>query len=72
MNVRKVASDEELVKAVLGAGKSLKNEGANFLIASDTLNDGSRWSTYHAYLQRAWNRKNLHILPNTLVMKVQF
>ncbi|XP_033216411.1 neither inactivation nor afterpotential protein G-like [Belonocnema kinseyi] len=70
MNVRKVTSDEELVKAVLGAGKSLKNEGENFWIASDTLSDGSRWSTYHAYLQRAWNRKNLHILPKTLVMKV--
>lgn len=72
MNVRKISSDDELANAVIGAGKNLKNDGANFIPASDTLNDGSRWSSFNAYLQRAWNRENLHILPNTLVTKVQF
>lgn len=38
----------------------------------NTIRRGGRWSTYHAYLQNAWNRKNLHILPDTLVTKILF
>ncbi|XP_051154686.1 neither inactivation nor afterpotential protein G-like isoform X2 [Leptopilina boulardi] len=70
MNVRKISSDDELANAVIGAGEKFKKEGANFIPASDTLNDGSRWSSFNAYLQRAWNRENLHILTNTLVTKI--
>ncbi|XP_043483834.1 neither inactivation nor afterpotential protein G-like [Leptopilina heterotoma] len=72
MNVRKITSDDELASAVIEAGEKLRNNGAIFSPASDTLNDGSRWSSFNAYLQSAWNRENLHILTNTLVTKIVF
>lgn len=68
MNVIPMPEEEYLTKAFVLAEESLKN--VSLRKAMYTAKRGTRWSTHHAYLQKAWNRKNLHILMNTLVAKV--
>lgn len=62
--------EEYLTKAFVLAEESLKLDNVSLRKAMYTAKKGARWSTHHAYLQKAWNRKNLHILMNTLVAKV--
>lgn len=70
MNVIPMPEEEYLTKAFLLAEESLKLDNVSLGKGMYTAKKGTRWSTYHAYLQKAWNRKNLHILMNTLVTKV--
>lgn len=70
MNVVPMPEEEYLTKAFVLAEESLKLDNVSLGKAMYTAKKGNRWSTYHAYLQKAWNRKNLHILMNTLVTKV--
>lgn len=72
MNVIPMPEEEYLTKAFVLAEESLKLDNVSLGKAMYTAKKGGRWSTYHAYLQKAWNRKNLHILTNTLVTKVEF
>lgn len=70
MNVIPMPEEEYLTKAFVLAEESLKLDNISLRKAMYTAKKGTRWSTHHAYLQKAWNRKNLHILMNTLVAKV--
>ncbi|EFN79010.1 Neither inactivation nor afterpotential protein G [Harpegnathos saltator] len=72
MNVIPIPEEEYLAKAFVLAEESLKLDNVSLRKAMYTAKKGARWSTFHAYLQRAWNRKNLHILMNTFVAKVLF
>ncbi|XP_036145743.1 neither inactivation nor afterpotential protein G isoform X4 [Monomorium pharaonis] len=72
MNVSPMPEEEYLTKAFVLAEESLKLDNISLRKAMYTAKKGSRWSTLHAYLRKAWNRKNLHILMNTLVAKVLF
>lgn len=64
--------EEYLTKAFVLAEESLKLDNVSLRKAMYTAKRGARWSTHHAYLRKAWNRANLHILMNTLVAKVEF
>lgn len=70
MNVIQMPEEEYLTKAFVLAEESLKLNNVSLRKAMYTAKKGARWSTHHAYLRKAWNRKNLHILMNTLVAKV--
>jgi len=70
MNVMPMPEEEYLTKAFVLAEESLKLDNISLRKAMYTAKKGARWSTYHAYLRKAWNRKNLHILMNTFVAKV--
>ncbi|XP_050454218.1 neither inactivation nor afterpotential protein G isoform X2 [Cataglyphis hispanica] len=72
MNVVPMPEEEYLTKAFVLAEESLKLDNVSLRKAMYTAKKGTRWSTYHAYLQKAWNRKNLHILTNMLVTKILF
>ncbi|XP_072746637.1 neither inactivation nor afterpotential protein G [Anoplolepis gracilipes] len=72
MNVVPMPEEEYLTKAFVLAEESLKLDNISLRKAMYTAKKGTRWSTHHAYLQKAWNRKNLHILTNTLVTKILF
>ncbi|XP_020287778.1 neither inactivation nor afterpotential protein G-like isoform X2 [Pseudomyrmex gracilis] len=72
MNVIPMPEEEYLTKAFVLAEESLKLDNVSLRKAMYTAKKGSRWSTHHAYLQKAWNRENLHILTNTLVAKILF
>ncbi|KMQ88422.1 neither inactivation nor afterpotential protein g-like protein, partial [Lasius niger] len=72
MNVVPMPEEEYLTKAFILAEESLKLDNVSLRKAMYTAKRGSRWTTHHAYLQKAWNRKNLHILMNTLVTKILF
>ncbi|XP_018402671.1 PREDICTED: neither inactivation nor afterpotential protein G [Cyphomyrmex costatus] len=72
MNIIPMPEEEYLTKAFVLAEESLKLDNISLRKAMYTAKKGSRWSTYHAYLRKAWNRKNLHILMNTLVAKIFF
>ncbi|XP_058801694.1 neither inactivation nor afterpotential protein G-like [Phymastichus coffea] len=70
MRVREADESIELVRALSIAERAMNETDVKFSKAQTTLFEGSRWSTFHSHLQRAWNRRNLHILVNTLVTKV--
>ncbi|XP_025985844.1 neither inactivation nor afterpotential protein G isoform X2 [Solenopsis invicta] len=70
MNVIQMPEEEYLTKAFVLAEESLKLNNVSLRKAMYTAKKGARWSTHHAYLRKAWNRKNLHILMNTLVAKI--
>ncbi|XP_012281795.1 neither inactivation nor afterpotential protein G isoform X2 [Orussus abietinus] len=72
MNVESIPTDGELIQAFLHAGKSVPTEDASFHPASSTLRRGARLSSYHAYLQYAWHRNNLHVLTETRATKIIF
>lgn len=72
MNVMSSPEEEYLAEAFLMAEESLKLNNVTLQKGLYTVKRGSRWSTFHAHLQNAWNRKNLHILTNTLVSKILF
>lgn len=72
MNVMSSPEEEYLTEAFLMAEDSLKLNNVTLLKGFYTAKGGSRWSTFQAYLQNVWNRKNLHILTNTLVSKIFF
>ena len=72
MNVMSSPEEEYLAQAFLMAEESLKLNNVTLQKGMYTTKRGSRWSTFNAHLQNAWNRKNLHILINTLVSKVRF
>ncbi|KAL0106761.1 hypothetical protein PUN28_015364 [Cardiocondyla obscurior] len=72
MNVISMPEEEYLTKAFVLAEESLKLDNVSLRKATYTAKRGARWSTHHAYLRKAWNRKNLHILMNTLVAKILF
>ncbi|XP_071637157.1 neither inactivation nor afterpotential protein G [Temnothorax longispinosus] len=72
MNVIPMPEEEYLTKAFVLAEESLKLDNVSLRKAMYTAKNGARWSTHHAYLRKAWNRKNLHILMNTLVAKILF
>ncbi|KYN31930.1 Neither inactivation nor afterpotential protein G [Trachymyrmex septentrionalis] len=72
MNIIPMPEEEYLTKAFVLAEESLKLDNMSLRKAMYTAKKGSRWSTYHAYLRKAWNRKNLHIMMNTLVAKILF
>ncbi|XP_011692823.1 PREDICTED: neither inactivation nor afterpotential protein G isoform X2 [Wasmannia auropunctata] len=72
MNVIPMPEEEYLTKAFVLAEESLKLDNVSLRKAMYTAKKGTRWSTHHAYLRKAWNRKNLHILMNTLVVKILF
>ncbi|KAK2583983.1 hypothetical protein KPH14_006444 [Odynerus spinipes] len=72
MSVTTVSSDDPLLAAFMEAELSIGSNDAKFQKASYTAKRGNRWGTYQAYLQSSWNRKNLHILTNTLVTKILF
>ena len=72
MNVMSSPEEEYLAEAFLMAEESLKLNNVTLQKGMYTTKRGSRWSTFNAYLQNAWNRRNLHILTNTLVPKVRF
>nr|XP_033322727.1 neither inactivation nor afterpotential protein G-like isoform X1 [Megalopta genalis] len=72
MNVMSSPEEEFLVDAFLSAEDALNASHVTLQKGLYTVKKGSRWSTYHAYLQNAWNRNNLHILTNTLVSKIFF
>ncbi|KAL6257068.1 hypothetical protein P5V15_012003 [Pogonomyrmex californicus] len=72
MNVIPMPEEEYLTKAFVLAEESLKLDNVSLRKAMYTAKKGTRWSTYHAYLRKAWNRKNLHILMDTLVAKILF
>lgn len=71
MNVIPIPEEEYLAKAFVLAEETLKLDNVSLRKAMYTAKRGARWSTHHAYLQRAWNRNNLHILMNTFVAKVR-
>ncbi|XP_011311229.1 neither inactivation nor afterpotential protein G [Fopius arisanus] len=72
MGVPGTPVEGELTKIFTGIDVS--GIGGNITIekAENTIKRGKRFSSYQAYLQPAWNRKNLHILPDTLVVKILF
>ncbi|XP_011868410.1 PREDICTED: glucose dehydrogenase [FAD, quinone] isoform X3 [Vollenhovia emeryi] len=70
MNAIPMPEEEYLTKAFVLAEESLKLDNVSLRKAMYTAKRGTRWSTHHAYLRKAWNRKNLHILTNTLVAKI--
>ncbi|XP_076249639.1 neither inactivation nor afterpotential protein G [Calliopsis andreniformis] len=72
MNVMSSPEEEYLAEAFLMAEESLKLNNATLQKGLYTTKKGSRWTTFHAYLQSAWTRWNLHILTNTLVSKILF
>ncbi|XP_017880219.1 neither inactivation nor afterpotential protein G [Ceratina calcarata] len=72
MNVMSSPEDEYLAEAFLMAEESLKLNNVTLQKGMYTTKRGSRWSTFHAHLQNAWNRRNLHILTNTLVSRIFF
>ncbi|KAK9309695.1 hypothetical protein QLX08_000698 [Tetragonisca angustula] len=72
MNVMSSPEEEYLADAFLMAEESLKLNNVTLQKGMYTAKRGSRWSTFNAHLQNAWNRRNLHILTNTLVSKILF
>ncbi|XP_076296447.1 neither inactivation nor afterpotential protein G [Lasioglossum baleicum] len=72
MNVMSSPEEEFLADAFLMSEEVLDMGHATLQKGLYTSKKGSRWSTLHAYLQTAWNRRNLHILTNTLVSKILF
>ncbi|XP_029053099.1 neither inactivation nor afterpotential protein G isoform X1 [Osmia bicornis bicornis] len=72
MNVMSSPEKEYLAEAFLVAEESLKLNNVTLQRGLYTTKRGSRWSTFDAHLQNAWNRINLHILTNTLVSKILF
>nr|XP_003705892.1 PREDICTED: neither inactivation nor afterpotential protein G [Megachile rotundata] len=72
MNVMSSPEKEYLAEAFLMAEESLKLNNVTLQRGLYTTKRGSRWSTFTAHLQNAWNRNNLHILMNTLVSKILF
>ncbi|KAG7203346.1 hypothetical protein KM043_013422 [Ampulex compressa] len=72
MNVMSIPEEEYLADAFTAAEESLEMNNVTLQKALYTAKRGTRWSTFQAYLQNAWNRKNLHILTNTLVSKILF
>ncbi|CAD1477550.1 unnamed protein product [Heterotrigona itama] len=72
MNVMSSPEEEYLAEAFLMAEESLKLNNVTLQKGMYTVKRGSRWSTFNAHLQNAWNRRNLHILTNTLVSKILF
>ncbi|XP_053993692.1 neither inactivation nor afterpotential protein G-like [Hylaeus volcanicus] len=72
MNVMSSPEEEYLIEAFLMADESFKLNNVTLQKGTFTTKKGSRWTSYHAYLQNAWNRRNLHILTNTLVAKILF
>ncbi|XP_046737604.1 neither inactivation nor afterpotential protein G-like [Diprion similis] len=72
MAVSTVSVKGKLAQAFLDSGIEISRENTDLLLARHTLKNGARWSSYNAYLNQAWNRKNLHILMNTVVTKIIF
>ncbi|XP_012252169.2 neither inactivation nor afterpotential protein G isoform X2 [Athalia rosae] len=72
INITVVSAEEKLARAFHKSGIEIAHKNATFSLASNTLKKGARSSSYHAYLKRAWSRKNLHILMNALVTKILF
>ncbi|XP_031838816.1 neither inactivation nor afterpotential protein G [Nomia melanderi] len=72
MNVMSSPEEEFLANAFLMSEDALNSSHVTLQKGLYTTRRGSRWTTFHAYLQNAWNRKNLHILTNTLVSKILF
>ncbi|XP_015123344.1 neither inactivation nor afterpotential protein G isoform X1 [Diachasma alloeum] len=72
MGVPGIPVEGELTKIFMGIRTSQFNGDVIIENAENTIKRGKRFSTYHAYLQPAWNRNNLHILPETLVAKILF
>ncbi|CAL7944804.1 unnamed protein product [Xylocopa violacea] len=72
MNVMSSPEEEYLAEAFLMAEESLKLNNVTLQKGLYSTKRGSRWSTFNAHLQNAWNRRNLHILTNTLVSKILF
>lgn len=72
MNVITAPEEEYLTNAFVLAEEAFRFENATLRKAFFTAKKGLRQSAYHAYLQDAWNRQNLHILTNTLVSKIFF
>lgn len=71
MHVQQIANDDQgLVQALNLARETMNETDTVFMGAQITLFEGSRWSTYQSHLQRAWNRRNLHIVVNTMVTRV--
>ncbi|XP_043264504.1 neither inactivation nor afterpotential protein G [Colletes gigas] len=70
MNVMSSPEEEYLTDAFLMADESPNLSNTTLLRGMYTIKSGSRWATFHAYLQNAWNRRNLHILTNALVSKI--
>lgn len=68
--IQEISGKEKLAKAFLKSEIEIDDENASFLLARNSLKNAARWSSYHAYLRNAWNRKNLHLLINTVVTKV--
>lgn len=73
MNVVSAGNADELQRASILAFTSMSTRRSNIVAekATATIKNGTRWSSFHAYLKRSWNRRNLHILQNTLVAKVR-
>ncbi|CAK9825372.1 Neither inactivation nor afterpotential protein G [Anthophora retusa] len=72
MNVMSSPEEEYLAEAFLMAEESLKLNNVTLQKGLFTTKRGSRWSTFNAHLEPVWNRRNLHILMNTLVSKILF
>ncbi|XP_046609702.1 neither inactivation nor afterpotential protein G-like isoform X1 [Neodiprion virginianus] len=72
MVVTTVSVKEELARAFHNAGIEISRENTSLILARHTLKNGARWSSYNAYLNKAWDRENLHILINTFVTKIIF
>ncbi|KZC13943.1 Neither inactivation nor afterpotential protein G [Dufourea novaeangliae] len=72
MNVMSSPEEEFLTEAFLMSKESLNVGHVTLQKGMYTARRGSRWTTFHAYLQHAWNRRKLHILTNTLVSKILF
>ncbi|XP_001604519.1 neither inactivation nor afterpotential protein G [Nasonia vitripennis] len=71
MHVQQIVSDEQgLVQAMDMARETMNETDTVFIKAQSTLFEGSRWSTYQSHLQMAWNRRNLHIVMNTVVSRI--
>lgn len=62
--------DLELAKIFTGIDATKLDGNVIIDESSSNIKRGTRWSTYHAYLQDAWNRNNLHIITDTLATKV--
>lgn len=70
MNVDVTATEDKLMQAMLVAQEVHNGSRVSFSKAAHTISQGTRWSTYHAYLQKSWGRPNLDILQNAVVTKV--
>ncbi|XP_066585401.1 neither inactivation nor afterpotential protein G-like isoform X2 [Prorops nasuta] len=71
MKATLTSTEEYLVKAFAAAESTLGSANVTLQRAASTFSNGVRWSTYHAYLQKAWNRRNLHISMETLATKIE-